>query len=135
VVSGEVGVKEIDRPIAKLQFTQRNSGRTGHWQQRDFGQMKLRHAVALALVGWYLMVPPFPKSGHRYEPDPSVPLSQWSRRASFDSVAECEAHKTKWLDSLKKNTEDVSPAEAQAIAKAVLLSECIATDDPRLKSK
>jgi hypothetical protein len=83
--------------------------------------MKLRHAAALALVGWYLMAPPFPKGEHRYEPDTSVPLSQWIRRASFDSAAECEAHKTNWLDALKKNPEDVSPAAAQAIAKAVLL--------------
>ncbi len=100
--------------------------------------MKLRHAAALALAGWYLMVPPFPKGEHRYEPDTSVPLSQWIRRGSFDSAAECEAHRTNWLNALKTDPEvpeEVGPAAARGIAKAVILGKCIATDDPRLREK
>jgi hypothetical protein len=34
--------------------------------------MKLRHAAALALVGWYIMTPPL-----NGEPDPSMPISRW----------------------------------------------------------
>ena len=37
------------------------------------------HAAALALVGWYLMYPPFKKNryGH-YRADPTVPLTEWN---------------------------------------------------------
>jgi hypothetical protein len=37
--------------------------------------MNLRHAVALALVGWYLMVPPFHMEGERHVLDSGTPLS------------------------------------------------------------
>jgi hypothetical protein len=48
--------------------------------------MRLRHAAALALVGWYLMVPPTTDG----KIDNSAPLSQWDIRSSFDSAATCE---------------------------------------------
>jgi hypothetical protein len=41
--------------------------------------MNLRHAAALALVGWYLMVPPMYKPdsyGHKAYTDVIAPLSQ-----------------------------------------------------------
>ncbi len=41
--------------------------------------MTLRHAAALALVGWYLM----------YPPTPNRPLSQWEILNIFDSATEC----------------------------------------------
>jgi hypothetical protein len=34
---------------------------------RSSDAMKLRHAAALALVGWYLMIPPLYKGGHLAE--------------------------------------------------------------------
>jgi hypothetical protein len=39
--------------------------------------MKLRHAVAPALVGWYLM---FPLPGHE-----AAPIAYWENFASYDS--------------------------------------------------
>jgi len=45
--------------------------------------MNLRHAAALALVGWYLMVPPPNYIG--------IPMANWPRRAVFDSKAQCES--------------------------------------------
>jgi hypothetical protein len=50
--------------------------------------MNLRHAAALALVGWYLMVPlpgndPIPNAGVRS-------FLKWIHLQSFDSAAECE---------------------------------------------
>jgi hypothetical protein len=54
--------------------------------------MKPRHAAALALVGWYLMVAPQSKSwwtgAESY--DDSAPLSRWTIESSFDSAARCE---------------------------------------------
>lgn len=64
--------------------------------------MKLRHAAALALVGWYLMTPPIyevttnspesVKMGDKfYEVRPSAPLGVWEVTASFDSADACQA--------------------------------------------
>jgi hypothetical protein len=74
--------------------------------------MRLRHAAALALMGWYLMIPPPGPHG----PNVAVPLSQWSfvlvkRKEKIDhrhrtphtyvepypTFEECEASKEKDL--------------------------------------
>jgi hypothetical protein len=52
--------------------------------------MNLRHAAALALVGWYLMVPPF--TAQRAGPvdvDDQAPLSKWTIAGSFDTAEQC----------------------------------------------
>ncbi len=46
--------------------------------------MKLRHAAALALTGWYLIVPPAP------EHKPVPPLYKWVRLHDFDTAAQRE---------------------------------------------
>ena len=48
--------------------------------------MKLHHTAALAVAGWYLMMPPFGSNGRR---DDSAPLPQWKIRGSFDTAVEC----------------------------------------------
>jgi hypothetical protein len=48
--------------------------------------MKIRHVAALALVGWYLMVPPRYVIG--------IPMANWDRRAVFETKAECESATT-----------------------------------------
>jgi hypothetical protein len=53
------------------------------------GQVKRRHAAALAFVGWYLMMPPDSiKIPHSV--DSAAPLSRWSIVTSFDTSASCE---------------------------------------------
>jgi hypothetical protein len=56
--------------------------------------MKLSHTAALALVGWYLMVPPqIPLPGGKLgigAPDTNAPLSEWSILDTFDSATECK---------------------------------------------
>jgi hypothetical protein len=47
--------------------------------------MNLRHAAALALVGWYLMMPLMATPG------PDLGLKYWSNDGSFDTAAECRA--------------------------------------------
>src|SRR5260370_38954276 len=44
--------------------------------------MNLRHAAALALLGWYLRIPPLPQ--------PQVSFNHWQVIESFDSVDQCE---------------------------------------------
>ena len=78
--------------------------------------MKLRHtAVALALLGWYLMTPPQTKFWWigPQRSDNAAPLSQWANVQSFDKAQLCEAARM------------ATQVQAGAM--------CIATDDPRLK--
>jgi hypothetical protein len=44
--------------------------------------LKLRHRVALALVGWYLMSPPMKGPA----PDFDAPLSKWTIDLAFDDA-------------------------------------------------
>jgi hypothetical protein len=46
--------------------------------------MKSCHPAALALVGWYLMVPPTKDAN---DIDPSVPLPKWVVLRAFDTAA------------------------------------------------
>jgi hypothetical protein len=76
--------------------------------------MKPRHAAALALVGWYLMVPPGsnPVTGYWKF------LSQWKVIGTFDSESTC-----------KKTQAASQRLPQQAHAPSI----CIASDDLRLK--
>jgi hypothetical protein len=105
--------------------------------------MKFRHAAALAIVAWYLMIPPI---GADYKVDARAPLLEWRKSVKFDSEKECE-------ESLKDVIQHpTTPDEYQAAAKATLKarmhpisqaemtkrtaeSQCVAADDPRLKAK
>ena len=63
--------------------------------------MKPSHAAALALVGWYLMAPPFDRASLTFRTD--VPVSEWDNlravhlhwEGEFDSENECEQYKTR----------------------------------------
>jgi hypothetical protein len=79
--------------------------------------MKLHHAAALAVAGWYLMIPPLGSDGRR---DDSAPLPQWKIRGSFDTAVECADALVELLD------RDFPEMERQAIH----ASRCISTDDP-----
>ncbi len=105
--------------------------------------MKFRHATALAIVAWYLMIPPI---GADYKVDARAPMLEWRKSVKFDSEQQCE-------ESLKDVIEHpTTPDEYQAAAKATLKarmhpisraemtkrtaeSQCVAADDPRLKAK
>jgi len=70
----------------------------------------LRHAAALTLVGWYLMLPPVGSDG-RIQKD--ARLSDWYIFSSFQTKEACEKER------------HVSSGSAI----------CVASDDPRLKEK
>ncbi len=112
--------------------------------------VNLRHAAALALVGWYLMVPP-PYGPEWYElcrdtaGDQSSPqshecaeirlISKWNHVGSYETADECEAARNRLVKNFKYKTPPngvVTPEEAKD---SMINSECIATDDPRLKEK
>jgi hypothetical protein len=118
--------------------------------------MTPRHAAALALVGWYLMRPPGPNNG---APDFRAPLSQWTYSGSFDSAKDCQRERDSRIDLGVKTIHDIretvdgltrqqavlgkdrlqtlreDAGEAQTFWLQYTASQCIATDDPRLKQK
>jgi hypothetical protein len=105
--------------------------------------MKPRHTAALAIVAWYLMIPP---TGADNKIDAHAPLSQWKKGVSFNSEKECN-------DSLKDAIQNpMTRDEYQAAAKVTLKakmhplsqaemtkrtaeSQCVSADDARLKAK
>ncbi len=88
--------------------------------------MKLRHTAALALVGWYLIVPPY--AANIYSCDQNAPISKWLKFQSFESESAC----LEYMEMMRSNkgfTRD-SPTYYRTI-----YSKCISSDDPGLKSK
>jgi hypothetical protein len=86
-----------------------------------------RHAVALAVLGWYLMMPP---TGHDYPMgNADAPLSQWIRRPTvYRDKGECE-------QVLDRHRRLKNSKNKQIAVKFYKQAQCIATDDPRLKEE
>jgi hypothetical protein len=107
--------------------------------------MTLRHAAALALVGWYLLIPPVfsPMGDHpRAFNDLNASLNRWDIQASFESDTSCEKEKERIRNEapLRLKFAHEHPAQDQngnivAVAEAWQRAECIASDDARLKEK
>jgi len=96
-------------------------------------KMRRRHAAALALIGWYLMIPPV--SGDRtnsFKLLRKAPLSEWTILNVFDSADSCSRHREQ-VRALGLKTANKLSESLRAVYDADVLSECIATDDPRLK--
>ncbi len=84
--------------------------------------MKKTHAAALALVGWYLMMPP--RDPLTALPDHSAPMTRWLQLEAFDTAKECQAAKFAYHERLAKKD--------QARADYELLSDCVESNDLRL---
>jgi hypothetical protein len=115
--------------------------------------MRLRHAAALVLVGWYLMLPP---NVPGKPPDIEASLSQWLQMGAFDSATACTKKRDsslhlakKKLAKIKREMESLPYTEnqqfnevapkvyqddltASTFALQMQASRCIASDDPRL---
>lgn len=93
--------------------------------------MNIRHAAALALVGWYLMIPPAVEedSNHALHTKPA-PLSEWQNFESFDTAKECEEGAKPLVKPMQA---DVSQQHLSLNDLRLLYARCFATDDPRLK--
>jgi hypothetical protein len=89
--------------------------------------MKLCHAAALALTGWYLMTPPGREGKILY----NAPLAQWGRENAGDTEAQCRTN----IETVLRMADLIEKADPEASEKweAVRAAECISTDDPRLK--
>jgi hypothetical protein len=83
-----------------------------------------------ALVGWYLMVPPA-KGANQI--DPSVPLLKWIVLRAFDTAGACNEAQ----DQVRYRVSglNLQIPVASAASEAAEFSQCIASDDPRLREK
>lgn len=94
--------------------------------------MRNCRVAALALVGWYLMLPPLIADQKKY--DSGASTKRWSVWESFDTAAKCEAARL---------AVERHEGEQQNAAAGILLQEltrtpgfalqCVASDDSRLK--
>jgi hypothetical protein len=99
--------------------------------------MKLRHAAALALVGWYLIGPP--QQGGPADFNIHAPLSKWKVIDSYDNIGKCEqgksVHQDHWYDRAIADPVGTKAAIKDAIMLIWLNdAQCVASDDPRLKA-
>ena len=89
--------------------------------------LKPRHAAALALVGWYLMVPVNDIAGFNYDDCHTHAVARCEVNDTFDTLAACKAA----LDAALREEAEVEGGTALLFDKAA----CVASDDPRLKEK
>jgi hypothetical protein len=106
--------------------------------------MNLRHAATLALVGWYLMIPPASTYNGEAHVDSHASVRSWTRIGrSFDSSADCEKAKEKSQKNVQdaegRGLESAARMDAnpddQALAgyEAARHMKCVSKDDPRIK--
>ena len=98
-------------------------------------------ALALALVGWYLLTPTLGKD-NLPDYDASVPM--WTLQHVFDSAADCDLMRSRWRERAHRMGKAASEKKnlAPEDEKITLEQfydfedcECIASDDPRLREK
>lgn len=86
--------------------------------------MKPRHTAALALVGWYLMLPP---TGRDYPTgNVDAPLTQWLKRpTTYRNKDECE-------HVLDRDIRRTNSKNRQVWVNIYKQAQRVSTDDPRL---
>jgi hypothetical protein len=92
--------------------------------------MKVHHAAALALVGWYLMTPPRP----HLQLDTRAPLFMWSfsyPQDAFKTEQDCELELGRRLREDRKQVDRSSASIRRS--QELQLSRCVSADDPGLK--
>ena len=107
----------------------KNCGLSLFGTPRYTASMKTRPAAALALVGWYLMVPPANLSKtDAYK----QPLNRWVIVRSFDTADDCEDFQDTFFESSREaeTLGTLSPAHRD-----YMFATCVASDDPRIKGK
>jgi hypothetical protein len=96
--------------------------------------MKPYHVAAFALVGWYLLFPPF-NQWLNYQGVPGYQdgeLRDWQRLASFNTEQDCERAKDQLRERYDKDQKEPVLNRTQYNLR---LAQCVQTDDPLLKEK
>ena len=106
--------------------------------------MKCLYAAALALMGWYLMVPPGSCKPEWASEDKPVPCaaqpSEWIVALSFSHQDKCEAERSadvsfgkQGLSKSKDSDDKMLVESSRKVYWRALTERCISTDDPRLE--
>jgi hypothetical protein len=84
--------------------------------------MKIQHVVALALMGWYLIVPPTTRTWWvgPERSDNAAQLSRWTIEQSFDKAGVCETARL----ATQQKSGDSTVGKGNAL--------CVSSDDSRL---
>jgi hypothetical protein len=92
--------------------------------------MKRLQPIALALMGWLLLTPPYARNGKF---NSNAPLADWMDAAEFLSHAECEdyRHHVKPEELARNGQKGVINEVAEA--KLRMQGQCVSSDDPRLQ--
>ena len=90
--------------------------------------MNPRHMAALTLVSWFLVIPPNTNLSRQWE----VPLSQWQVYKTFDTGKECVSN---LMDIQSRIIHDYKGKSLPLSTRPLVLGQCVASDDPRLKGK
>jgi hypothetical protein len=97
----------------------------------------LFHAAALAIAGWYLIVPPSTRKSFPKAVDMTQPLCEWEKIGQFDGADDCQrALKRLAYEGQKPGEMPATTPEADSgnLVKG-WRAQCIASDDPRLNRK
>jgi hypothetical protein len=93
----------------------------------------LRHAAALALLGWYLMVPPAHIANGTIQTYSDAPLSKWGIHSSYDTAKEYEKAREQVIATGQKLLQKGQGKRWGEWGSAFVLATCVASDDSRLK--
>ena len=94
--------------------------------------MNLRHAAALALVGWYLMIPP--TRGAPAEILYHAPISLWEVSDQYDSKVECQNSLKEIVKNAQHNSDQCTNGDCAVTVAQLAGGRCMAFDDLRLKN-
>jgi hypothetical protein len=95
--------------------------------------MKATHAAALALVAWYMMVPPL--VNEPYKIDTEAPMSSWKVYRTFHSADECRGVLSSAQSKYKPTATAASGTiqrGTRAFALQMVFAQCVRSDDPVL---
>jgi hypothetical protein len=106
--------------------------------------MNLRHAAALAIVTWYLMLPRASLHAGKVLVYSNAPLRTWARIGkSFDSITECEKAREEAQRKAQNEKENALNGAAEMDAnldgrttadfEAARLMKCVSKGDSRIK--
>ena len=103
--------------------------------------MNVRHAAALGLVVWYLMLPPLRFVGPANDfslaiVDSAAPLSHWLPMMTFKTLQECDNFSTRLARNLRKSVKTERDKKDVDTLIRIWLGkyQCVTSDDPRLKA-
>jgi hypothetical protein len=86
--------------------------------------MTYRYAAALALVGWYLMLPPPMALTPRF--DSKAPLDKWTTDSKYKTAGKC-----KHMLAARRMHERRADIEPRLWS----FGRCVSANDPRLKAQ